>query len=210
MTCHQAEDTPVNDTIEARLGRLEAESAHTHARLGELAVLPEIVLVVQECIIDLADEKNPRIVARFLNEVADPANCEKVINDFQRTTRGVERADPTYNVVAPAVGFQYDDHYCRPDRLHNPTILACGQIMSGLRVYDIRDPALDALAVIVRGADTGRPELAPEAPGLLALSHGLSANFPDDHAMLNHGLTMYDALYAWCRSRHSAAPSCAP
>lgn len=74
-----------------------------------------------------------------------------------------------------------------------------------LRVYDIRDPALDALAVIVRGADTGHPELAPEAPGLLALSHGLSANFANDHAMLEHGLTMYDALYAWCRSRVNRA-----
>jgi hypothetical protein len=72
--------------------------------------------------------------------VADPANCEKVINDFQTTTRGSDRADLTYPVVATAVGFQYDDHYCTPDRLRDPTILACAQIMSGLRVYDIRDP----------------------------------------------------------------------
>ncbi len=80
-----------------------------------------------------------------------------------------------------------------------------------LREYDISDPALDALAVIVRGADTGRLELAPQAAGLLALSLGLSANFPDDHAMLEHGLTMYDALYAWCRScqgeRHNWTPA---
>ena len=69
-----------------------------------------------------------------------------------------------------------------------------------LRLYDIRDPALNALAVIVRGADTSRPELAPQAPGLLALSLGLSANYADDHAMLEHGLIMYDAFYAWCRS----------
>jgi hypothetical protein len=69
-----------------------------------------------------------------------------------------------------------------------------------LRVYEIRDPALDTLAVIVRGADTARPDLAPQAAGLLALSLGLSANFPDDHAMLEHGLIMYDALYAWCRT----------
>ena len=69
-----------------------------------------------------------------------------------------------------------------------------------LRVYDIHDLALDALAAIVRGADTGRPELTPQSPGLLALSQGLSAIFPDDHAMLAHGLTMYDALYASCRS----------
>jgi len=69
-----------------------------------------------------------------------------------------------------------------------------------LRVYDIHDPALDALAVIVRGADTARLDLAPQAAGLAALSLGLSANFPDDHAMLEHGLVMYDAFYAWCRS----------
>jgi rhodanese-related sulfurtransferase len=72
-----------------------------------------------------------------------------------------------------------------------------------LRVYEIRDAALDALAVIVRGADTARLDLAPQCAGLLAFSLGISANFPDDHAMLEHGLTMYDALYAWCRSCQS-------
>jgi rhodanese-related sulfurtransferase len=49
-----------------------------------------------------------------------------------------------------------------------------------LKVYGINDPALDTLALIVRGADTARLELAPQSPGLLALSLGLSANFPDD------------------------------
>jgi rhodanese-related sulfurtransferase len=79
-----------------------------------------------------------------------------------------------------------------------------------LKVYGIRDPALDALALIVRGADTARLELAPQSPGLLALSLGLSANFADDHAMLEHGMVMYDALYAWCRDcqreRHNWTP----
>ena len=70
-----------------------------------------------------------------------------------------------------------------------------------LKEYGIKDPALDALALIVRGADTARPDLAPECAGLLAFSLGLSANFPDDHRMLEHGLVMYDALYAWCRDR---------
>jgi rhodanese-related sulfurtransferase len=69
-----------------------------------------------------------------------------------------------------------------------------------LRIYGIEDGALNDLAVIVRGADTSHPELAPQAPGLLALSLGLSANFDNDHEMLEHGLTMYDAFYAWCRS----------
>ena len=62
------------------------------------------------------------------------------------------------------------------------------------------DPALFELAVIVRGADTNRMELAPQAAGLAALSLGLSRNFADDHEMLEQGMVMYDALYAWCRS----------
>jgi hypothetical protein len=68
-----------------------------------------------------------------------------------------------------------------------------------LRKYELTDAALAELAVIVRGADTARPELAPQAAGLLAISLGLSYNYQDDHEMLHHGLVVYDALYAWCR-----------
>jgi len=50
----------------------------------------------------------------------------------------------------------------------------------------------------VRAADCGRPQLAKEAAGLLAISKGLSLNFADDHEMLGHGMVMYDALHAWC------------
>jgi hypothetical protein len=67
-----------------------------------------------------------------------------------------------------------------------------------LQKYSLADPALARLAVIVRGADTARLNLAPEAPGLLAISLGLSHNFTDDHEMLEHGMVVYDALYAWC------------
>ena len=67
-----------------------------------------------------------------------------------------------------------------------------------LQKYSLTDPALARLAVIVRGADTSRLDLAPEAPGLFAISLGLSHNFSNDHDMLKHGLIMYDALYAWC------------
>ncbi len=63
--------------------------------------------------------------------------------------------------------------------------------------YHLDDPALARLASIVRGADTDRMELAPQAAGLFAISLGLSVNIPDDHAMLRHGLVIYDALYAW-------------
>lgn len=65
--------------------------------------------------------------------------------------------------------------------------------------HNLTDPALLQLAVIVRGADTARLDIAPQAAGLLALSLGLSHNFADDHAMLAQGMVMYDALYAWCR-----------
>ena len=66
--------------------------------------------------------------------------------------------------------------------------------------YHLTDPALAELATIVRGADTNRPELAPQSAGLVSLSLGLSSIFADDHAMLEHGMVMYDALYAWCAS----------
>jgi hypothetical protein len=72
-----------------------------------------------------------------------------------------------------------------------------------LAEYQLTDPALAALAVIVRGADTARLDLAPQAAGLLALSLGLSRIFENDHEMLAHGMVMYDALYAWCRDCQS-------
>jgi hypothetical protein len=65
--------------------------------------------------------------------------------------------------------------------------------------YGLDAPALRQLAAIVRGADTSRLELTPQSAGLYALSLGLSINYRDDHAMLKHGMVMYDALYAWCR-----------
>jgi hypothetical protein len=69
-----------------------------------------------------------------------------------------------------------------------------------LKKYQIQDPALPQLATIVRGADTSRLDLTPQSAGLYAISLGLSATMTNDHEMLRHGLVMYDALYAWCRS----------
>jgi hypothetical protein len=59
--------------------------------------------------------------------------------------------------------------------------------------------ALERLAVIVRGADTARPERAPQAAGLLAASLGLSRMYADDIEQLEAGMTLYDAFYRWCR-----------
>lgn len=59
------------------------------------------------------------------------------------------------------------------------------------------------LATIVRGADTARPDLAPEVAGLLAASLGLSRMFNDDLQQLEAGMTLYDAFYRWCRDATS-------
>lgn len=68
-----------------------------------------------------------------------------------------------------------------------------------LKKYQLDDPALARLAEIVRGADTSRLDLTPQSAGLYAISLGLSRCYSDDHEMLNHGLVLYDALFAWCR-----------
>lgn len=58
---------------------------------------------------------------------------------------------------------------------------------------------LARLARVVRGADTARPDLAPEAAGLLAASLGLSRMFRDDLAQLEAGFALYDAMFRWAR-----------
>jgi rhodanese-related sulfurtransferase len=65
--------------------------------------------------------------------------------------------------------------------------------------FELHDAALDRLALIVRGADTDRPELSAQCAGLVAASLGLSERYPDDHEMLAQALALYDGLYAWCR-----------
>ena len=67
-----------------------------------------------------------------------------------------------------------------------------------LDAFDLHSPALDTLARIVRGADTDRNSLAPQAAGLLAISLGLSRLYIQDQDMLNAGMLVYDALYEWC------------
>jgi hypothetical protein len=84
----------------------------------------------------------------------------------------------------PGVELSHDGELCSFDIL--------------LKKYALTDPALQDLAIIVRGADTDRHDLAPQCAGLLAISLGLSHNFTNDHEMLKHGMVMYDALYAWC------------
>jgi rhodanese-related sulfurtransferase len=70
--------------------------------------------------------------------------------------------------------------------------------------FGLADPALEYLRLVVRGADTAHLDLAPEAAGLLAVSLGISATAGgDDHAAVERGIDVYDALYAWRRQAAS-------
>lgn len=66
-----------------------------------------------------------------------------------------------------------------------------------VKKHKINDPAVRQIAAIVRGADTDRFDLAPQAAGLWAISAGLSYNYKNDHEMLDIGMKVYDALYSW-------------
>lgn len=68
-----------------------------------------------------------------------------------------------------------------------------------VRKHKLDDAAVNQIAIIVRGADTDRFELAPQAAGLWAISAGLSYNYKNDYEQLEIGLKVYDALYSWAK-----------
>ena len=126
----------------------------------------------------------PWLIRRFV----DPAAEFLYVPASEVRKTAAERQAVPYDI--PDVRFSHEGERCSFDAF--------------LRHYRLEsDPALRELALIVRGADTNRLDLAPQAAGLAALSLGLSRNFPDDHAMLGHGMVMYDALYAWCKEGKS-------
>ncbi len=121
----------------------------------------------------------PWLIRRFV----DPEAEFLYVPPKDVTRAAAERNAVPYDI--PDVEFSHEGDLCSFDAF--------------LTYYRLRDPALDELAVIVRGADTNRLDLAPQAAGLAAISLGLSINFQDDHAMLERGMVVYDALYVWCK-----------
>jgi hypothetical protein len=67
--------------------------------------------------------------------------------------------------------------------------------------YRLDDPALRALALIVRGADTTQRQLTPESAGLYAFATGFQATTKDDFENMARQFPAYDALYAFCRAK---------
>lgn len=124
----------------------------------------------------------PWLVRRFVDPGAiflfvSPAEVQGVAERFN--------AIP-FDVEGEGVAWSHDGERCTFDVMVERLGLAT---LSGLA----------RLAPIVRGADTARLGLAPEAAGLLAMSLGLSRMFSDDLAQLEAGMLVYDALYRWCR-----------
>jgi rhodanese-related sulfurtransferase len=121
----------------------------------------------------------PWLIARFV----DPEAEFLYVPAKEVLSAAKEKDAVPYDVAG--VHFTHDGDLCSFDAF--------------LEHYRLTDPALAELALIVRGADTARLDLAPQAAGLAAISLGLSRNFADDHEMLKHGMVVYDALYRWCK-----------
>src|SRR2546425_3200922 len=68
-----------------------------------------------------------------------------------------------------------------------------------IKKYNLTDPALKRLALIVRGADTTAKDLTPESRGLEAIAEGFRLVYQDDHKLLERESSVYDALYAYCQ-----------
>ncbi|MDN3583411.1 chromate resistance protein ChrB domain-containing protein [Mucilaginibacter flavus] len=71
-----------------------------------------------------------------------------------------------------------------------------------IKKHGLKDAALNRIAAIVRGADTDRPDFAPQSAGLEALFSGLAYNIKDDLELLELGMTIYDGLYSWAKHLH--------
>lgn len=96
----------------------------------------------------------------------------------------------------PGAEYSHEGEYCTFDYI--------------IKKHQLTDPVLLQLATIVRGADTDRFDLAPQAAGLWAISAGLSYNFRDDQEQLSIGMKLYDALFSWAAKvqdeRHTWTP----
>jgi hypothetical protein len=85
----------------------------------------------------------------------------------------------------PGAEYSHEGEYCTFDFI--------------IKKHQLTDDALRQIAVIIRGADTDRFNLAPQAAGLWAISAGLSHNYKNDYEMLDVGMKIYDALYSWAK-----------
>ena len=121
----------------------------------------------------------PWLIARFVDREAEFlfVSPEKVLSESKRL-----KAIP-FDI--PGVQYSHYGDECTFDYI--------------VKRHLIDDPAVQRIAMIVRGADTHRFDLAEQSAGLWAISAGLSVNYNNDHAQLEVGMKIYDALYSWAK-----------
>src|SRR5687768_10703506 len=132
----------------------------------------------------------PWLIKRFIDK-----ESEIVYVPFDQVARKARELDAIPFDV-PDVEFTHYEDKCTFDAL--------------VEKYKIKDTAVQTMAVIVRGADTDRHDLAVQSSGLWAISAGLSYNHKDDHELLEKGMLIYDALYSWAKylqkEKHTQQP----
>lgn len=143
------------------------------------ALMPETALWVTRHRPKIDRIACPWLIRRFINPAARflyvaPSEVAGVAERFGATPFDID-----------GVTFSHREDLCSFDAL--------------IADFGLSTPALDRLALVVRGADTDRRDLAPQAAGLLALSVGLSRQYRDDLEQLEAGMALYDALYRWAR-----------
>jgi AraC-like DNA-binding protein len=132
----------------------------------------------------------PWLIKRFIDKEA-----EFIYVPFNEVVRKSKELDAiTFDV--PDVKFTHYGDLCTFDAL--------------VDAYKIKDPAILTMAMIVRGADTDRHEIAFQSSGLWAISAGLAHNFKNDNELLDKGMILYDALYSWSKylqkEKHTQQP----
>jgi rhodanese-related sulfurtransferase len=193
VTCYKGGGISAGVAAHLRAAGIEAESLEGGVRgwaAKGLPLVPESVLPKRDAAgrtlwVTRARPKVDRIacpwlIRRFADRHArflfvTPTEIEKVAERFSATPFDVD-----------GVEWSHRGENCTFDMM----VQAFG--LSGVR-------ALARLALIVRGADTDRPDLTPQSAGLLAASLGLSRMYSDDHQQLDAGMLLYDAFYRWCR-----------
>lgn len=121
----------------------------------------------------------PWLIKRFVD-----AEAEFIYVPFEEVKNKAKKLNAVPFDI-PDVEFTHYDDKCTFDYL--------------VKKYKITDAAIHTLAVIVRGADTDRHDLATQASGLWAISAGLAHIIKDDHELLEKGMLVYDALYHWAK-----------
>ena len=121
----------------------------------------------------------PWLIRRFIDR-----NAEFLFVEPSQVINVADKFDATAFDVPDAL-WRHDGDNCTFDMM--------------LSEFKLDTKPLEIMADIIRGADTNKPNLAPEVAGLLAISLGLSRMYKDDLAQLDAGMLVYDALYRWAR-----------